>query len=742
MNKVFYFAVCLLLLSSQSIFAQKANLSGKVTDKNKETLIGAIVRISGTNHGAVTNENGEYTLNSISNGKHEIVVSYVGYHRQKREITFTGQNQTLNIELQKSSKLLNEVVVTGTGTATHKRRSPVKTDVISSKQIKSIASPSLEGTLAAISPSFDFSPSTMGSFMKLNGLSNKYILVLVDGKRLYGDIGGNTDLSRINPSNIERIEVVKGASSSLYGSEAMGGVINIITKNSRDKIYIENSSQMTKFNQLQYRNVIGLNFGKFSSKTIFNHKKSDGWQNNPNEITISRKTKEISDTVATDAMTTNKFRDKEFRQDLNFNVTKRLSVHGLFSIYNKEVFFPESEKKYGYVHDNKGYAFGGKYRFGKRDYITLDYNSDEYEYSYKYAYDNFNSKTKERLNSAGDELLQKIQKRDDINLKTVFTIAKRHRVSIGTEFVNEELESAGRLKNGENVEAYTLSAFAQDEYKVMKNFILYAGFRYTQHKEFGNSFTPKISALYKLGNFNFRAAFAKGFKAPTLKELYYNYQKRSYLYIGNEDLKPQKNDYYSFTAEYNSKRFSLSVSPYLNKLTDMIDYRIIETTPENKALKVKTTKEHYNIGEAEIKGVDLTFNVKLDYGFSFGGGYSYVDAQNEIEDIRLEGVAYNYVTTRLAWEKSWADYTLNATLSGRIQDEKFYNDAKGNSEAYNLWKFTTVHRIANFSHFDLEATVGIDNVFDYVDDRPYGYHIGTLTPGRTLFVGVNIKFGV
>ena len=120
------------------------------------------------------------------------------------------------------------------------------------------------------------------------------------------------------------------------------------------------------------------------------------------------------------------------------------------------------------------------------------------------------------------------------------------------------------------------------------------------------------------------------------------------------------------------------------------------------------------------------------------GGIGYVDAQNETDKIGLEGVAENYGNVRLQYDHKWKNYLLNLTFMGRFQDEKFYTD--GNAKAYDLWKFTTTHKFISFADFNLELSLGVDNVFDYVDDSPYGSHYGTINPGRTYFAGVNINF--
>ena len=125
---------------------------------------------------------------------------------------------------------LQEVVVTGTGTQHLLKDAPVQTEVITSRMLKNYGGKSLEDILSGLTASFAFNEGDMGSQMQMNGLGNNYILVLVDGKRIHGDVGGENDLSLIDPHNIEKIEIVKGASSALYGSDAIAGVINIITK--------------------------------------------------------------------------------------------------------------------------------------------------------------------------------------------------------------------------------------------------------------------------------------------------------------------------------------------------------------------------------------------------------------------------------------------------------------------------------------------------------------------------------
>ncbi|WP_461638198.1 TonB-dependent receptor [Labilibaculum euxinus] len=735
-----YILIGLFILVSQSLVAQVGTLSGAVTEKDgTNPLIGANVYFHGTTIGAATNSDGFYSFRNLKVGEYEIVVSYSGYGRKKEIIEIKEGANTIDFQLNKSERELGEVVVTGTGTPHHLKSAPVQTELISSKMVKAVSASGFDDLMTGISPSFDFTPGSMGAFMQLNGLGNDYILVLVDGKRMYGDVGGQNDINRINPDDIERIEVVKGASSSLYGSEAIAGVINVITKKSKRKIYAESNSRLSEHGNRQYFNKVGLNLGRFSSLTTYSRKESDGWQLSKFEIDDDMGNDDPSDDVlvVTDAKQVNAFEDYTISQRFDFAATNKLSVYAMGSKYEKDVLQPITVKKYGYYYNDFSYSAGAKCLINKKDYITLDFNSDQFKYYYKYNQNDISSKSGKTLHSIREKVLNTDQKREDVNLKYVFSLKKAHQFTLGGEYVNESLKSEGRLVNAKE-DAYTLSAFAQDEIKLIKNLSLVAGVRYVKHKEFGNDFTPKLSTLYKFNNFNFRATYAKGFKAPTLKELYYHYEKAGNLYLGNTDLDAQKSDYYSFSAEYIVSKLSLSLSAYQNSIDDMIAYQTVETSAADKADGIKKTRQHYNIGETKSQGIDFLFNVKVGGGFTLGGGYSYVDAMNETDDIRLENVAQNYANFRLLYDRNWKDYALNVSLIGRIQDEKFYEGEK-NADGYNLWKLTTSHRFTS-AGTSLEITAGVDNIFDYVDDSPYGSHYGTLNPGRTVFIGCNIKF--
>ena len=240
------------------------------------------------------------------------------------------------------SDSLQEVVVTGTGTQHLLKNAPVQTEVITQQMLRQYGGKSLEDILAGLTASFAFNEGDMGSQMQLNGLGNSYILILIDGKRIHGDVGGENDLGLIDPQNIEKIEIVKGAQSALYGSDAMAGVMNIITKKhtppptARMGVYADNITRYGTHNDLRQHNSVGVAFGKFSSQTNFQLQRSDGWQNTSEEYAEAM--------VLTDSknMTVNKFRNWQIAERMTWQPTKDLELYAEGSYYKKNIMRPRN----------------------------------------------------------------------------------------------------------------------------------------------------------------------------------------------------------------------------------------------------------------------------------------------------------------------------------------------------------------------------------------------------------------
>ena len=163
------------------------------------------------------------------------------------------------------------------------------------------------------------------------------------------------------------------------------------------------------------------------------------------------------------------------------------------------------------------------------------------------------------------------------------------------------------------------------------------GGRFVVHQEFGATFTPKVSALYKLGDFNIRATYSNGFKAPTLKELHDDYITQIgggpwKHYYGNKDLKPQKSNYYSASVEYHASNLQITVTGFYNRIKNMIALTEVPTSAEDRLDEIEASMQHKNLSKARSFGGDISLTYQILSSLAIGGGYSYTDAKAQYTD--------------------------------------------------------------------------------------------------------------
>ncbi len=744
---------CLATLTSSALYAQsRASLQGVVSDaETGEALVGARIEVKGTNAVVGTDADGRFELKTLSSGRHTIICSYTGYGTKEEAIDLeAGRTVSLNFVLRSRVNNLEEVVVTGTGTRHRLVDVPVATEILTAKEIAAYSAPTTEELLRGVSPSFDYAPNLMGSFMQLNGLSSKYILILIDGKRVYGDVGGQADFSRISPDQIERIELVKGASSSLYGSDAIAGVLNIITKKNTNKLSAYTSQRISDYNDRKTNTSLDFNIGKFSSSTNYFFYHTDGWQNSPFEY-IKKKGSDELILEETYKKTVRAQENMGISETLSYYATSNLSFTGSLQYNKRQIFTPTFSEKKPYDLDYRALttSLGANYLFGNGLHsLSWDAVYDRFRFGYLYhdkdsgeSLINSQGVTEQPTFFPGQLRNKNDQTRYSTEVRGIFTLPYAQRLTTGLEYFREELVSPYNLAASEAV-ASTFSAYAQDEWKPLHWFSMTAGLRMVNHKAFGARLTPKVSLLATLGALNIRATYANGYKTPSLKELFARNELSSMgshtLYLGNPELKPQASDYYAVGLEYNQGPVSMSVTAYNNELRNLIAYIDIPTTPENQAAGIKKTKLYANVGKARSRGIDFLCDAAIGWGFKLGAGYSLVEAKNLETDKWLEGAARHHTNVHLDWARHWGKYRLGIGLFGRIQSERYYDD--GNSPEYSLWRLSTTHRFAHFRHIVLDGTLGVDNIFDYVDDRPMGVNYATVTPGRTVFAQIAIRF--
>ena len=664
-----------------------------------------------------------------------------------------------NVAMQDS---IPEIVVTGTGTEHYLKDAPVQTEVISRKMLDSYAGATLEDILSGLCASFDFSAGDMGANMQLGGLGNGYILILVDGKKMHGDVGGQNNLGLIDPARIERIEIVKGAASALYGSDAIAGVVNIILKKHRENILIENTSRGGSYGEFRQSNTVQFKVGKFTSSTNFQLKHSDGWQNttyeDPNRYEYPI-TNSINKTV-------NRYTDWQVAQRFDYQATKDLSLYADGSFYRKRIYRPcgvPDYKTYDFLYRNSSVATGGKLKLKNSNSIMLDVNYDSHAYYYMYTRETWDKEYDDSGKEIsfpyfpGDKGLQSDQSRLLLQLKGIFNLPYFNRLSVGTDTEINWLDAPRRLDEKDQVSDYTTSFYAQDEWTPIERLNITAGGRLTVNQNFGVRITPKVSALYKLGAFNLRATYSEGFKTPTLKELHYRYIRQMSiisLNLGNTELDPQTSRYVSGGLEYNGTRFSINVTGYCNWVDNMITLVTIPLSQAPGDLVVTydpaRVRQYQNMDDARTYGVDVNAKWTPVQSLTLTGGYSYLDTEanqyDEEDQVMkhaiIDGMAHHRATVSAIWTHAWrrSNYRLGIGVYGRIQSKRYYQD-DGNGKAYNLWRLNTRHQFKLGKRWNAEVNAGIDNIFNYYETTYHSLNYGTTTAGRTFYGSLMIQFG-
>lgn len=662
---------------------------------------------------------------------------------------------------------LNPVTILGTGTYHKADNSPVAVKVISAKDLKDTQVTNLTDALTRLTTNITTQTNGQGTFVNFNGMSDSYMLILENGKRMSGDDRWN----RISMSNIKRIEILSGAASALYGSEAIAGVINIITDETQNKVEASNFTKFSSKGRLDEDIQVDINSGKLSSSTTYNHKEADNWQVNKYQAFD-----EDGTTVAklTGRPMSVAYNSENISQKLEWKVNDKFSAYIRGNYYDYLTARPQNatyftqkattnkttgEKTYSYTEKaaytydlhHKSYTYGGGARWepNKDTHIYLDVYSDNYVSKYAYW---------QTSEEEAYELTRKRTHYTNETLKGIFRLTPKHKLSAGIELVQESLNSESDNIHFESTNSYNV--FAQDELVLLKNLEAVIGMRYTYNDNFGSQFTPNAGLFYKLGQFRFRASYAEGYRTPTLSQLYATDQAKtnSRYTINNTALKPENNHFWNANVEYTNNWMSLSLSGYVNEIKNMINYRTltedeISGSSALSALREEgwtTIRQRDNIDEATLKGVSANVKFILPAGFTLSGGYSYTDSKARTKTLDAKTQSYtitenpvdksvrDVTNVNLTWNHAWGDYYLNVNLNGHVQGRR-YSSTYGYAPKYQQWDLNTRHTFI-LQHFTLEPSVGIENLFNQRDTSYWNSNFSTINPGRTLYVSVALKF--
>jgi len=656
---------------------------------------------------------------------------------------------------------LGPVVVTGSGHHQHLRSTATPVHVISQDDIRQRGAATFQEAITSLLPQVSVAPNSMGSFLRMNGLGNKYVLVLVNGKRIIGDISGNVDLSRINMSRVRRIEVLDGAASSLYGSDAIGGVINIITDQpTKDLVGVDSDTRLSGSGQFKQSVNVDIHTRGFGSYTSWHHDRADSYRTNDYEYVKGNE----GETQQSIAPLFPGYRSHLLNQRFTFSPHRRLALHVEGQYGWKRTSRPDSRAEvpggFDYEMRCKSWRWnaGAVYKLGKRHALQLDFVSDDYEYGYDYE-------VATKAYAIGDYVMKKQQHYYEGELKGIFHFQEQSTTIVGADYRNDFLNAqTGNVHN----HVYTLAGYAQHEQPLLPKLKATMGLRYSYHEMFGHVVTPKVAMMYTIigdatnPTLIARGTYSRGFRSPGLDELYYHYNTYlrgvSTITVGNKDLKAEQSNYFSLSMEYNTPLLSVSLTGYANAISDMIVKQYIpvdETSllalrqefPEitdAQAARIDHYGKYTNSDRGRVYGVQVNLSAQPFAGLTLTGNYSYTYARTETDGHweALERSIRNTATLGAHYQHRWGHYLLGINLNGRLQSKTYYGGKYENAPGFGIWSIHTTHDYDGWKWAELQPSIGIDNLFNRVDRRIDSdtRRYALYSPGRMLVVGLKVRF--
>jgi len=699
-------AGCLLIAASA---AAQRYVSGKVLDADNGPLAGATVFVKENRAiGMTTDAEGNYRLHLPDGKAYTLQASFIGYVTQSHALQ-PGQDR-LDFALEEDAIGMETVVVTGTRTPKLLKDVPIVTRVITADDIRKVDATHIGDLLQAELPGIEFSYSMdQQTSLNMQGFGGNAVLFLVDGERLAGETLDNIDYSRLNLDNVERIEIVKGAASSLYGSNAVGGVVNLITKEATEPWTLNLNGKYGAHNDQRYGGTFTFRAGDFQNSLNVQHTSTD-----PIEVGPVGEDGEENDFSRVYGN-----RTWNFKERLVYTPTDRLKLTGRLGY-----FFRERDKSTSSKDRYRDFSGGlrGNYTFNKRSDLELSYSFDQYD---KSDYDP----------------AQDYDLRDYTNVQhTVralynYAMNDKNTLTVGGDFMRDYLMSYQFTDNGDH-EQYTADAFAQFDLNPIRNLNVMSSIRFDYYSEADvKNTSSKLGIMYKWRNCSLRASYAGGFRAPTLKEMYMDFNMANvFMIYGNENLKPESSQNFSLSAEYLKSRYNVTLTGYFN----LVDNRITTVWDQSRNGMV-----YSNIAQMNIAGLNADVAAKYPCGLGVRLSYAYTHVHIPDGEPYFSSTRPHSATAKLDYGKQWKNYGFDVTLTGRVlsrvtTDEYVsYTDPDAGTTsttypAYTLWKLNLAQRV----YRGIRVNVVVDNLFNY---RPDHYYNSTpTTTGTTVSVGLSL----
>ena len=671
-----------------------------------------------------TNDKGILDTGELNNDTLLFKATHIGFMDYIDTIANPISIDTLKIQLEEFAFSLNEVVITAQIEGLSRRDALNNIISISRDEIEEFNTLNL-GELLNQQALFDiqFDPA-LGASIEMQGMSGNNINILIDGIPVIGRKGGQIDISQLNLSNIEKIEIVKGPSSISYGTNSTGGIINLISKSNIERNEIIFSNYFESIGLKQYnidvnkkikKQQFNINIGYFDFVGLSEDSlRSKEWK--PKRQTFGQ------------VMWLSKIRDNNIRFKSYFFDEK------LVELGNEN--FPPFE---GTALDNHYLTIRNTNDLSinlKKENYTLNTLLSQSATKFKraqYSVDLNSNEEEENTNNP------------DFNSEDLFTAwyfrSEYNRLNWDKVSLQFGIESRNDMVRGARIQSnrastYELACFSKTELKLTPNIKGQIGIRIPYHSIYAAPLSPSLELLYsKSSKLQYRASYARGFRAPTIKELFMEFIDFNHNIVGNSELEAEYSHAFNSSIVYtpyqkNTKYIQIDIQGSLQYLNNKIDLAQIENT---------TGYTYFNVSNAKYYGLNTTIDSKVSESSNFRLGWNvYKTELNEsLDPTRFQNISflYKYFNSQ---HKFGANINLKYTpeiTSQRYQDNELVSVKQEPFESINL-NFNKT-----FIKLNSTLSLGIKNLTNLknINSLGGGIHSSSesiLSWGRTFFINL------
>lgn len=602
---------------------------------------------------------------------------------------------------------LDTIVVTGTRSEKTILDSPIRTEIVSENELKKTNATTLKDALENI-------PGVLlreihgksGYEISLQGLTSDQVLILIDGLPLAASTSSTVDLDQYLVANIDHIEVVKGAASAQYGSSAMGGVINIITKKIGEGISISGQVDLGSYgkqnangkaasiNNHHEKIKIEAAQGHFKGRITADQFKSDGFAVHPDQYPLQG--------------------DEQKRQQYSiygvWQPSDQFSVWADFNDYQETDhqrslnFVPPFYLKQYKVEDIE------RQRLSTGTQFTL-FNNVLFEV--KGVHESYDTTSTQTLDGYLSALRNSNQENNHFSSQVSLPTWYQQNWQLGYDWHEEKLEQSNNGKfemQGGAVSRDRHEFYLQNDIKLTDQLDTVLGWRFQNDEDFGDHNAFKLSSKYRFYQQNdfladLRFSYGQGYRVPNLKERFYSFDHShlGYIVIGNPNLKPESSDSYQLGLSLvKNDIWNADVNLFFNNISDLI-----QTDYDNSVVINGITQYSYsNVAEAETKGIETTAQWHITPYLALSGAYTYTEAKDKTTNKWLTRRPKHIA--RLGADYSFNDQ-LELTLRARYQSDEFGDST--NLHQSPEW-FSVDTQIDYQLNPYLSAFMGIDNIFN------------------------------